>query len=129
MKKLSHRQLVLISSVAWLIYPAYYWIQDWTGVQNGYLYWAFVCCHICIYLLTRKAEEQMDEYAERAMLRAKSICYDISFVVLLVLPNIFNMKAAQLTIRLVGLYILTFVCGLITLRGLIFYVYDKQGMD
>ena len=129
MKKLSHRQLVLISSVAWLVYPAYYWMQEWMGFQNGYLYWPFACIHICVYLLTHKAEEQLDEYAERAMLRAKSICYDISFVVLLVLPTIFNMKAAQLTIRLIGLYILTFVCGLITLRGLIFYAYDRQGMD
>lgn len=129
MKKLSHRQLVLISSLLWLIYPTCRWLQEMTGLQNEYIYWVVLCLHIYMIWLTNQAAKQMDEYAEQAMRRAKSVCYDISSFALLVLPHVFNMKAAQLTIRLVGLYILTFVCGLITLRGLIFYTYDKQGMD
>ena len=129
MKKLSHRQMVLISHLLCLAHPVYFWLRLWTGFQSDLLYAVLLTVNLITMTLNNRTKAQMDEYAERAMKESESICFAVGFCAILLLSLACFLKAPWVSMKTIGLLLLTVETVVMALRGVVFYYLDKQGMD
>ena len=129
MKKLSHRHLVLISHLLILAHPVYYWLRELTEFRSDLVYMVLLAANLVMVAFPNRSQKQMDEYSDRAMKQAESACFAVGVIAMALLGFACISKAPWADLRTVGLLLLTIASVLMVLRGVIFSILDKQGMD
>lgn len=127
MKKISLRVLMIIQSLVALCIPLYYHLMV-AYKLNSNIPLIIVIIILAIVSKLKKSSETMDEYAQKTLQIADSICFKLSVVLMgiLVLPFLFLDGISSF---LVG-YLLTFgIFVLILIRTCIFWWIDKKGME
>lgn len=127
MKKVSLRTFMFIQAAIAFCIPLYYHLMVAFKVHSNLPLLIAVLILILINRLKSRSEV-IDEYAERTLQIADSICFKFSIVVMgiLILPFLF---ISNVHAFLIG-YLLTFgIFTLILVRAFVFYCIDKKGME
>ena len=126
MKKVSLRTFMLIQSLIALCIPLYYHLMVIYKFHSN-VPLIIVIVILAIVSKLKKASETMDEYAQKTLQIADSICFKLSLVLMgiLVLPFLL---LSGISTFFTG-YLLTFgIFMLILSRACIFWWIDKKGM-
>ena len=129
MKKLSHRQLVLVSHLTVLLHPAYWWLRELTGFRSDWVYLLLSAINLTGMVLSNRSQAQMDECADRAMKEADSVCFTTGVIAMPMLGIACILETPWANLRTVGILLFTVASVLMALRGVIFSILDKQGLD
>lgn len=129
MKKLSHRNLVLFSSLIYLAFPMGFWTCIWLGYEHSLIHVLLLVGALVSSGFERKAQKQIDECAEQMMREAGAMCFHAAFYSMLLLSAAYITKAPWATIQNVGPILFTVAACLMALRGVVFCWLDKRGSD
>lgn len=131
--KVTLRELVGTKIIYAVLVAAYYWMwarSDWHDYYETiqYVVLIFTGVFLCLQAerIRKYKKENVDELAEKNLIRTNSICFKISVIVFIVIAFMGALKI--LNGITMGYAIVAFMLVLSVLRLVIFTVMDKKGI-